>query len=665
MLTYLPGIPYQQGPRVSPSGLYRVGEFLARLNHALAGFSHPAAGHFMPWDSTNGLLFKRQLRDLLPAEVQTLVAPALQRLEHEVFPQLPRLRSQVIHHDGHGANLLRASEASEQVVGIIDFGDMIYGPIICDLAVSLTDFMEAHYDPAAVAAAMCRGFHSVLPLQATETDLLLDLVIARQILILQLFEFRRRNMETPAAVRDCGTTGYHCQSEHADGPGPCSIQPWPAGAADMNRSQAATADAELLQRRARAMGPTYELFYREPVQLVRGEGVWLYDAAGKPYLDCYNNVASVGHCHPKVVKALSEQAATLNTHTRYLHENVVRFAERLGASLPGELNVCMFVCTGTEANDLAFRIARAVTGNAGAIVTDDAYHGNSMVVTELSTADYPAAERPDYLAAIEAPNPYRGAFRYGEAELGSKYAAFAGKAIASLEQRGHKPAMILSDAIFDSNGVLTAPEGYFQVVYDQVRAAGGLCVADEVQSGLCRLGDHMWGFEDSGVVPDIVTMGKPIGNGHPLAAVVTTPAIAAAFARNSQYFNTFGGNPVSTAVGLAVLDVVEQEGILQNANTVGAYLGKRLRALADEYPLIGDVRGKGLFFGLECVRDRNSLEPAPEEAGRISDQLRANGVLVGICGPLDNVIKIRPPLVFAREHADLLLEKLGLALRSL
>jgi len=431
------------------------------------------------------------------------------------------------------------------------------------------------------------------------------------------------------------------------------------------QSASVIADEELLKRRARAMGPAYHLFYSRPVHLVRGSGVWLFDSTGKRYLDCYNNVASVGHCHPLVVKALSEQAATLNTHTRYLHENVVRYAERLGATLPGDLNVCMFVCTGTEANDLAFRIARTVSGNYGAIVTEHAYHGNSMVVTELSTAEYPAEERPDYLQAVEAPNPFRGSFRYDEPELGEKYAALCDGAINALQRRGHKPAMFLADAIFDSNGVLTAPQGYLQAVYRKVRAAGGLCVADEVQSGLCRLGDHMWGFEDSGVVPDIVTMGKPIGDGHPLAAVVTTPAIAEAFSRRFHYFNTFGGNPVSAAAGLAVLDVVAEEGILHNVHEVGNYLGDSLRRIAAQCPLIGDVRGKGLFYGLEFVCDLDSLEPAREYAGQVRDRLCANGVLVGTSGPSDNVIKIRPPLVFRREHADLLLEQVESALRSL
>ncbi len=422
---------------------------------------------------------------------------------------------------------------------------------------------------------------------------------------------------------------------------------------------------QLLQRREQAMGPSYRLFYRQPVHLVKGEGVWLFDAEGKRYLDCYNNVASVGHCHPRVVAALSRQAATLNTHTRYLHQNVVDYAERLSATLPGELSVCMFVCTGTEANDLAFRIARTVSGHYGAIVSDFSYHGNSIVVTELSTAEYPVAEQPEWLATAEPPNGFRGSYRYGEPELGRKYAGKVDEAIAKLQSRGHQPAMFLTCNIFDSNGALVAPEGYLRESYARVRAAGGLCVADEVQSGLCRLGDHMWGFEDSDVIPDIVTMGKPIGDGHPLAAVVTTPAIARAFAEKFQYFNTFGGNPVSTAVGLAVLDVIEQENILQNVHDTGAYLLANLRSLAQQHECIADVRGKGLFYGLEIVKERGSIEADSGKAKAIAEGMRETGVLLSTFGPYDNVVKIRPPMVFSKENADVLVNALDKVLAEL
>ncbi len=420
----------------------------------------------------------------------------------------------------------------------------------------------------------------------------------------------------------------------------------------------------LLERRASVMGPAYRLFYQSPLQLVRGQGVWLYDKDGHQYLDCYNNVASVGHCHPRVVEALSKQASILNTHTRYLHENVVSYAERLVDSLPGHLGVCMLVCTGTEANELAFRIARTVTGRDGAIVTGQAYHGNSIIMSELSTEDYPAAERPDYVEAIEAPDPYRGSFQYGEPDFGLKYASLIEDAIQLMADRGHPPAMFICDNIFSSNGVQTPPPEYLQHSYKIVRAAGGMVVADEVQSGLCRLGDHTWGFEDSGVIPDIVTMGKPMGDGHPLAAVVTTPEIAEKFAEKNHYFNTFGGNPVSAAVGLAVLDVIEQENILQNVHDVGKYLHDGLIDLAAYYDLIGDIRGKGLFYGIELVSDRYSKHPDKNEAIRIREHLRDNGVLISNTGAFGNVLKIRPPLIFSRANADLLLAKLEQAIKQ-
>jgi 4-aminobutyrate aminotransferase-like enzyme len=423
-------------------------------------------------------------------------------------------------------------------------------------------------------------------------------------------------------------------------------------------------DSDLLRRRARSLGPAYRLFYDQPVHLVRGEGAWLFGADGKRYLDCYNNVASVGHCHPHVVAALSKQAATLNTHTRYLHENVVAYAERLGATLPGELSVCMFVCTGTEANDLAVRIARAVTGHEGVIVTEDAYHGNSTTVYRLSTEEYSADERPEWLEAVAAPCSYHGRFREPGPGAARKFAGLLDDGVARLSARGQGTAMFLTDNIYSSNGVLTPDPAYLQEAYRLARAAGGLAVADEVQSGLCRLGDHFWGFQDSGVVPDIVTMGKPLGDGHPLAAVVTTPEIAGCFARKYGYFNTFGGNPVSAAVGLAVLDVIEQEGILRSVHDTGAGLGTGLRALMARHEQIGDVRGKGLFYGVEIVSDRATREPAPAEAARVREHLRENGILLGTSGPFNNVIKIRPPLVFNREHAELLLEGLDSALAA-
>lgn len=406
------------------------------------------------------------------------------------------------------------------------------------------------------------------------------------------------------------------------------------------------------------MGPAYRHFYQHPLYLTRGEGVWLYDSAGKRYLDCYNNVPSVGHCHPDVLQALNRQASQLNTHTRYLHHGIVEYAEMLGETLPGDLSVCMFVCTGTEANDLAYQIAREVTGNEGAIGTANAYHGGSTLVSELSPEFRRSRPAPDFIVDVEPPYTYRGPFGVDHPDYAQAYADLLDDAIARLHDHGHAPAMMIIDSIFDAKGILTPPPPYQQELYRKVRAAGGLIVADEVQSGLTRLGDHYWGFEDSGVVPDIVTMGKPMGDGHPLAVLATTPEIAADFARKSHYFNTFGGNPVSAAVGKAVLEVVERENILGNVKKSGDCLLSGLETLAQRHELIGEIRGKGLFIGVELVRDRNSKEPATEETARIMELMRESGVLLSKIGQYGNILKIRPPLVFGKEHAQIVLHAL-------
>lgn len=427
-----------------------------------------------------------------------------------------------------------------------------------------------------------------------------------------------------------------------------------------------TKNLELIQRRQKHLGGSI-LFYHDPVKLVRGEGVWLYDDEGKQYLDCYNNVPVVGHCNPHVVNALTDQARQLNTHTRYLHENVVNYAEQLAATMPGDLDVCMFVCSGTEANELAMRIARAVTGHNGAIVMEGSYHGNSTLIAEMSTIGVPEDQRPDHVVTVEPPNTYRGPFVKkaegsqgnggGDENLGEQYAALVDEAIATLDARGQKTAAFMCDGIFDSHGVIEAPQDYFQHVYQKVRAAGGLCIADEVQPGFARTG-KMWGFENFDVTPDIVTLGKPMGNGHPIAGVVTTREIAEKFQQSSFYFNTFGGNPVSTAVGKAVLDVIADENIVDNVVTVGAYLRQQLEALAQRHTLIGNVRGQGLFQAIELVRDHTTREPAAEEARQLPDALKQEGILVGLSGRYGNVLKIRPPLVFSKENVDQLIAAL-------
>ena len=417
----------------------------------------------------------------------------------------------------------------------------------------------------------------------------------------------------------------------------------------------------LIERRERVLGPAYRLFYANPVHLVRGEGVWLYDADGKAYLDVYNNVASVGHCHPHVVAALSRQAATLNTHTRYLTDGVLDYAERLLATLPDEMAHVMFTCTGSEANDLAYRAARAYTGGTGIIVTQLAYHGVTIAISEMSPSLGDGITIPPHVRTVPAPDAYRA----DGADVGAGFAAHVRLAIADMEAHGVKPAALLVDTIFSSDGVFADPAGFLAPAVAAIREAGGLFIADEVQPGFGRTGAGMWGFSRHGVVPDMVTMGKPMGNGHPIAAMVARPEILERFGKRTRYFNTFGGNPVSCAVGMAVLDVIAREGLIANARDVGAHLQDGLRVLAQRHAVIGDVRGAGLFVGVELVTDRATKAPATEQTARLVNGLRERRVLISAAGPHANVLKIRPPLVFSRGNADHFLSALDAELSIL
>lgn len=416
------------------------------------------------------------------------------------------------------------------------------------------------------------------------------------------------------------------------------------------------AERDLADRRRKALGPAYQLFYERPLHLVAGDGVWLTDAAGDRYLDMYNNVPHVGHCHPRVVEAIATQAARLNTHTRYLHELVVRYAERLLARLPASLDVAMFSCTGSEANELALRIARTATGKAGVVVIEFAYHGNSQATWEISTEDIPPELVPEHVAAVPAPDTWRGGFRGDDAA--ARYADTVRDAIATLEKRGAGFAAFVIDTIASSSGVVEPPPGYLAAVVEIVREAGGLFIADEVQPGLGRTGHHFWGFEADAIEPDIVTAGKPLGNGHPLGVTIARRDLVERFAARSGYFNTFGGNPVSAAAGLAVLDVIEDEELQANALAVGEHLRRELGNLAARHEIIGEVRGHGLFLGLDLVADRDSRAPATDAASRLVNRLRDKGVLTSTIGPGENVLKLRPPLVLAAVEADFFLERL-------
>jgi 4-aminobutyrate aminotransferase-like enzyme len=422
----------------------------------------------------------------------------------------------------------------------------------------------------------------------------------------------------------------------------------------------------LLSRRRRTLGHPTPLFYDEPLHLVRGEGVWLFDHEGRRYLDAYNNVPHVGHCHPHVVDALHRQAAKLNVHTRYLHENVVCYGERLTATFDPLLSTVLFVCTGTEANELALRIARHHTGARGILVTDFSYHGNSATLASIATGIQTNEPFPPHARVLRIPDVLRDLADGGTPEqLAERALAEADAAIAALQRTGYGVAALLLDTIFSTEGLSRLPPGYLEQLVARVRAAGGLFIADEVQPGFGRTGEHFWGYQSYEVVPDFVTLGKPMGNGHPIGAAITRPELANAFLEDAMFFNTFAGNPVSAAVGLAVLDVIERQQLVRNAHDTGEYLQQRLWELAQRHERVIAVRGKGLFFGLELVSDRRTRAPATTQTRRLVNDIRRRGVLISAIGHHGNVLKMRPPMVFEPEHADLLLTTLDEALGAL
>ena len=414
---------------------------------------------------------------------------------------------------------------------------------------------------------------------------------------------------------------------------------------------------EILDLRSKHLGPSLSVSYDEPLHIVRGKEQYLFDAKGNRYLDCVNNIQQVGHCHPKVVEAAQQQYKKLNTNTRYLDATSVNYAKNITSTLPAGLEVCFFTNSGSEANDLALRLARQFTGSKATIVLDGAYHGNLSSLIEISPYKHNGpggSGTPDHVHVIPIPDQYRGKYR-GE-ECSEQYVLEVQNAIETIQNNGKNVSAFIAEALMGCGGQLILPKGFLKESFIKVKNAVGVCIADEIQIGFGRMGSHFWGFESEGAIPDVVTMGKSMGNGHPLSAVVTTQEIADSFNNGMEYFNSFGGNPVSCAVGQAVLDVIKEEGLQENALAVGSYLLDQLKNLQNQHDLIGEVRGRGLFIGIELVKDE--LVPAAAESQTIVNNMKDKGLLLSTDGPDHNVIKIKPPLVFNKENADDLVKKL-------
>jgi 4-aminobutyrate aminotransferase-like enzyme/Ser/Thr protein kinase RdoA (MazF antagonist) len=629
LLTWIDGTCLAEVQPHSPELLASLGTALALTDRALQTFSHPAAGRTFYWDLAQAHMARPHL-DLLPPARRDIVQPILDACDRIPFRDLP---AGVIYGDANDYNVL---VDSGRVCSLLDFGDMVRTATVCDLAIALAYVMLDKPDSIAAAAHVVEAYHKARPLSDAELDALYPLAAARLAMSVCYAAFQLSHAPANDYLNISNAPAWRLLERLAALPAG-----WPT---EVFRHVCRPAP-DLLAARRRTIGPSLSISYDQPLHIIRGWKQRLYDSSGRAYLDCVNNVAHVGHCHPAVTAAASAQMARLNTNTRYLYDQLSEYAARLTATLPEPLRVVYFVCSGSEANELALRLARAHTGRDGVIVVDTAYHGNTNALVDISPYKFngPGGRGcPPHVQVVPMPDTYRGI-------------AYEGT-VAEAARPATAGAFICESAL-GCGGQIILPDGYLADAFDAVRRSGAVCIADEVQTGFGRAGSHFWMFETQAAVPDIVTMGKPIGNGHPMGAVVTTREIAASFANGMEYFNTFGGNPVSCAVGLAVLDVIRDEGLQQNALDAGNYLMERLRELDD--PLIGDVRGQGLFIGVELVRDRATKEPAPGEASAVVNRMKSRGVLLSTDGPYHNVIKIKPPIVFTRDDADFVVQNWG------
>ncbi|HTE65975.1 MAG TPA: aminotransferase class III-fold pyridoxal phosphate-dependent enzyme [Candidatus Binatia bacterium] len=645
----LPGRHAEPGD-LGAEDITAIGDVVARVGHALRGFFHPAAGRVILWDQQRlPRLFRHA--ELLPDGPQRkLLERVIRRFSERVLPAFPLLRSQVIHNDLTLDNLLLDDD--RRVSGIIDFGDMAHTALMLDIPATLQSLLRGRTEIFAVAEQFMAGYASVMPLEEREADLVGELLAGRMAQTILISAFRNRQYPDNAYIQAWSEPAWELLELLDD-----------VGFDEAGRRLAAIAraplarllpDDELAARRRRVLGSALEpLSYRQPLHLVRGDGAWMADASGRRYLDAYNNVPIVGHAHPRVVRAIARQAATLNTNTRYLHENVVELAERLTATMPDGLDTVMFVNSGSEANDLAWRLAMTASGADAGIVTEWGYHGLTVGIAPFSPSEWPRGEQPAGVETYPAPDTYRGRYAAASDPAGVARVEMTA-AVGRLAERERRPAALFLDSAFTADGIFVPPAAVVRELVAVARAAGALLIADEVQCGFGRTGDGLWGFATWGVTPDLVTLGKPMGNGHPVAAVVTRAEIVDRFAAQTTWFSTFGGNPVACAAALAVLDVIEDEHLVARAAEVGGRLGEALAALAERHSSIGDVRGRGLMAGVELVVARASKEPAGALADRAKNAMADRGVLIGTTGRHGNVLKIRPPLCLTIDEAGLI-----------
>ncbi|HTU30472.1 MAG TPA: aminotransferase class III-fold pyridoxal phosphate-dependent enzyme [Solirubrobacteraceae bacterium] len=634
---------------LSDQALIEWGATTARLGRALRGFAHPKAHRVMLWDIQHALRCRSMLDDIRDAHARRLVARTLDDFERHATPIWPSLRAQVLHTDITPDNVLVDDDGF--ISGIIDFGDMSHTALVADIGSVLCALVpgRSSEERLRLARLVLDGYEREVPLEDRDRQVAALAWAARSAVTLAISSWRVAQGLEEAAFAERANDECVRDLELFEELGLDTVNRKVGGITDSIEP-----DPSLQGRRDAAFGPAMDpLFYDQPIEVASASGVWITTADGRRYLDGYNNVPCVGHGHPRVTAAIARQSRTINTHARYLHPSAIALAERLSATCPPGLDTVLLVNSGSEANDWAWRLAVAATGNRGGLCTATAYHGVTEATAALSPEVWLDGVKPAHIETFAVCDTYRRQNLDGAAIQA---------AIEQMTATRLAPAATILDGLVMSDGVADLDQGYVQELVRLTRGAGGMWIADEVQSGHGRTGAAMWAFERFGIVPDFVTLGKPMGNGHPVAAVITRREIVAEIADETTLFSTFGGNPVSAAAALAVLDVMEDERILARVEQTGRLLGAELAAVAARHPSIGDVRGVGLAWGVELVSDPETREPDAPRARQVREAMKSAGVLVGTTGPHGNVLKVRPPLALRPEHVPILAGALDAAL---
>lgn len=665
LFEFVEGKPLAAVKKINPDLWREIGTVLARVDLVLRDFYHPGRRRALPWDVRNVHLAADRLRYLSDPSGRRKLDYCLLQYEIQVKPEESRLRKQIIYNDANEYNFLLSPgrKSGCRLAGLIDFGDMTESYLVVEPSLALTYALMLTGDSdekEKLAQKILRAYHLVNPLKKEELDLIFYFILARLVISLTMSAWRRQVEPWNAYMRVSEEPGWKLL-DYLLSENPEKWRRLFYRSCGLKTDSPGQQTNKILSFRQVHVSSALSLSYRKPLHLVRGAGQFLFDSGGRSYLDCVNNVCHLGHCHPRVARAVARQMSILNTNSRYLYEQMTAYIEKLLSYFPPNFTHCFLVNSGSEANDLALRLARNFSGGSEILVIDGAYHGHLTSLIEISPYkfDGPGGKgAPPFVHKIPTPDPYRGLYRGRGEEISNRYAAEVKKIVARLQAENKKLAGIIAEPMMSCAGQVFFPPRFLKKAFEIVKEAGGVTIADEVQVGFGRPGYFFWGFESQEALPDIVTLGKPIGNGHPVGAVVTTAEIARRFVTGMEYFNTFGGNPVSCAAGLAVLEAIEEENLQENARRVGDYFIQELKKLQTRHNLVGEVRGLGLFLGVELVRNRKTLEPATLEAREIVEKMKNCGILLSPDGPFRNVLKIKPPLVFSLKDVDRVVENL-------